>query len=341
MSCGRRDARDRARNAGVKRRTLLGAALAGASASLLAEPAAAQQLTATDVHPANYPTVLAVQWIGEQLASRSGGRYQLRHYHSGQLGRESDALQSARLGVIDICRLYGGGLNNAFPLTSALCLPYAFDSVEHQRRVLDGPVGAAVLDSFQDRGLIGLAIYDSGARHFYNARRPIRGPQDLQGMKVRVPLSDMFMQLLGLFGANPTPLAYGAVYSALETHLIDGAENNLRSFHASRHFEAARYWSLSGHSYAPDVLLMSQVRFDAMSADDQALLRELARESVGRMRQWWDEGEATARAAIAAAGIETGEVDLAAFRAAAAPLVDDYRRDSRIDALYRQIREAA
>ncbi|MCB1628078.1 MAG: TRAP transporter substrate-binding protein DctP, partial [Xanthomonadales bacterium] len=171
--------------------------------------------------------------------------------------------------------------------------------------------------------------------------RPIRGPQDLQGMKIRVPLSDMFMQLLGLFGANPTPLAYGAVYSALETHLIDGAENNLRSFHASRHFEAARYWSLSGHSYAPDILLMSQARFDAMSAADQALLRELARESVGRMRQWWDEGEATAREAIAAAGIETGEVDVAAFRAAAAPLVGDYRRDPRIDALYRQILEAA
>lgn len=325
-----------------RRRTLAGLLALGGGA-LTAPPALAQArpLTATDVHPANYPTVRAVQWIGEQFARLGSSGKGLRLYHSGQLGREADALQAVRFGVVDICRVYGGGLNEAFPLTTALCLPYVFDSVVHQRRVLDGPVGESVLASFATRGLVGLAIYDSGARHFYNARRPIREPADLHGLKIRVPLSDLFMQLLRLFGANPTPLAYGAVYSALETRLIDGAENNLRSFHASRHFEAASHWSISGHSYAPDFLLISQQALAAMSGDDQALLKRLARESVGHMRRWWDEGEAEAQAAIDAAGIQTGQVDVQAFRKAAEPLLQQYRRNRQIDALWAQIREQA
>ncbi len=303
------------------------------------ETDAALALTASDVHPAQYPTVLAVRWIGEQLQLKTQGRIILRQYHSGQLGRESDAIDMVRLGVLDLTRVYSGALNNTFPLTAALCLPFAFDSVAHLRGVLDGPVGAEVLADFERRDLIGLAIYDSGARCFYNARRPVRQPQDLHGMKLRVPASDMFLNLLRGFGANPTPLAYGAVYSALETRLIDGAENNLRSFHASRHFEAARYWSQSEHSYAPDMLVISKRRLLALEPDDQQLLRQLAKESVAVMRRLWDEGEAQARAAITAAGVEQVGVDVAAFRAAAQPVVTSYRQDSDIDRLYRSIRE--
>lgn len=298
-------------------------------------------LTASDVHPAQYPTVLAVRWIGEQLELQTQGRLALRQYHSGQLGRESDAIDMVRLGVLDLTRVYAGALNNAFPLTSALCLPFAFDSIAHLRRVLDGAIGTEVLAEFEQRDLIGLAIYDSGARCFYNARRPVRRPEDLHGMKLRIPASDMFLNLLRGFGANPTPLAYGAVYSALETRLIDGAENNLRSFHASRHFEAARYWSQSEHSHAPDMLVISRKRYLALDAEDQVLLRRLAAESVAVMRLLWDEGETSARSAIEAAGVEQVEVDTPAFRAAAAPVVESYRRNPDIDRLYRSIREQA
>jgi tripartite ATP-independent transporter DctP family solute receptor len=324
-----------------RRQLLQGLAAAPLLAPGVALAAAARPLTATDVHPSNYPTVAAVRWIGEQLEAATDGRVRIRLYHSGQLGRESDAIDMARFGALDIVRVYAGALNNAFPLTQALCLPSLFQSTDHLRRVLDGEVGAAVLADFARRDLVGLAIYDCGARCFYNTIRPIERPQDLHGLKFRVPPSDIFMRLLRELGANPTPLAYGEVYSALETRLIDGAENNLRSFHASRHFEAAGYWSESAHSYAPDLLLISRRSFEALRADDQALLRELATRSVGLMRQLWDAGEAEASAALAAAGVRRNPIDTEAFGRALAPLLDDYRRDPTLSPLITRIRSEA
>lgn len=329
----------------MRRRQLL-AGVAGAGAlGALGMPALAAGprpvLTATDVHVSDYPTVQAMRWIGETLERETGGRLRLRLYHSGQLGREAEAIDMARFGAIDFARVYSGALNNAFPLTRALCLPYVFDSVAHMRQAMDGAVGQAVLDGFAERDLVGLAIYDSGARCFYNARRPVRTPADLAGMKIRVPVSDIFIRMLRLFGANATPLSLGEVYSGMETHMIDGAENNIRSFHSSRHFEAARYWSQSEHSYAPDVLLLSRRTWEALAPADRDLLRDTARASVQVMRQAWDASEASAREQVLAAGIETNVVDTASFRRAAAPLLAEYRSDPRIDALYARIRAIA
>lgn len=320
----------------------IGAALAAPmlGAKALAD-GGSQVLTATDVHVKDYPTVEAVRWIGETLQRETGGRLSIRQYHSGQLGRESEAIDMVRFGAIDMTRVYSGALNNAFPLTQALCLPYTFDSVAHMRRAMDGGVGKAVLDGFSRRGLVGLAIYDSGARCFYNTKHPIRTPADLQGLKIRVPVSDIFIRMLRLFGANPTPLSLGEVFSGMETHMIDGAENNIRSFHSSRHFEAARYWSQTEHSYAPDVLLVSQRTLDGLRSSDRELLLETARRSVAVMRQLWDESEAKARTAVFESGVQRNEADLAAFARTAEPLLSAYRRDPAIDALYRRIRDLA
>jgi tripartite ATP-independent transporter DctP family solute receptor len=325
----------------MKRRDLLQAAVAVGVGGLARNTQAASVLTATDVHPSNYPTVEAVRFIGAGLARETGGELSLRLYHSGQLGRESDAVDMARFGAIDLTRVYCGALNNAFPLTRALCLPATFDSVAHQRRALDGEVGDAVLRDFARRDLVGLAIYDSGPRCFYNIQRPIVVPGDLRGLKLRVPPSDIFMRMLRGFGANPTPLAYGEVFSALETRLIDGAENNIRSFHASRHFEGARYWSQSAHSWAPDVLLISRRRFDMLDASQRELLQHLARESVAVMRARWDEGEAQAREAIAKAGVQINPVDAAAFARAVEPLMHEELRDADLQRLHRAIRDQA
>lgn len=326
------------------RRQLLagGAALLGAALLPRAIAQAGMRvLTATDVHVKDYPTVAAVRWIGEQLEAATDGRVRMRQYHSGQLGRESEAIDMARFGAIDITRVYSGALNNAFPLTQALCLPYVFESTAHQRRALDGEVGAMVLKGFEARGLVGLAVYDSGPRCFYNTRHPIVQPRDLHGLKIRVPVSDIFIDMLRLFGANPTPLSLGEVFSGMETHMIEGAENNIRSFQSSRHFEAARYWSKSEHAYAPDVLLMSRRSFDALGPRDRSLLLELARASVPVMRAKWDESEAVARRTVAESGVLSNDCDIPAFRRAAQPLLDAYQRNPAIADLTRRIRALA
>jgi tripartite ATP-independent transporter DctP family solute receptor len=311
---------------------LPGRALAGAEATTL---------TATDVHVSNYPTVEAVRFIGQTLERETGGRVRIRQYHSGQLGRESEAIDMARYGAIDITRVYGGALNNAFPLTIPLCLPYVFDSTGHMRRALDGGIAQTVLDGFRTRELVGLAIYDSGARCFYNTRRPLVVPEDLRGLKIRVAASDIFIRLVRMLGANPTPMSLGDTFSGMETHMIDGAENNMRSFHSSRHFEAASFWSQSEHSRAPDILLISQRSLQALRPGDRDLLIDVARESVKVMRRLWDASEAEARQAVSAAGVAFNDVDGAAFRTAARPLVDDFLADAAIADIHRRIRAAA
>ncbi len=323
----------------LTRRGLLlgaGAAIAGIRPAL-----AKTFLTAADVHVAGYPTVEAMRWMGEKIARESGGRLGLQVYHSGQLGRENDTINLARFGVLDITRVNMAALNNAFPATRVLSAPYVFDSSAHMRRALDGPVGREILRRFELRGLVGLAYYDSGARCFYNVHRPVNEPADLHGLKVRVPPSDIFIALGRALGANPTPLSYGEIYSALQTHLIDGAENNWITFDTSRHFEVARYWSQSEHSYSPEALLMSKHRFDGLSARDQELLQTAATESVTYMRTLWDQAEEASRTKVIAAGTRVNEVDRASFHRAAAPVLKEYLQSPELDELYRGIRAVA
>ena len=303
--------------------------------------ARARKMTAADVHVAGYPTVEAVRWIGERLARETQGRLGIRVYHAGQLGRESDTIDLARYGALDFTRVNFAPLNNPFSLTQIFSLPYVFDSVEHMRHAADGEPGRVVLKSFEQRDLIGLAIYDAGTRSFYTVSRPVREPADLHGLKIRVPPSDIFIELARALGANPTPLPFGEVYSAMQTHLIDGAENNWRTLHTSRQFEVAQHWSGTHHSHSPEALLMSKRAFDALSGDDQALLLQLARESVPYMRSLWDRMEAESREHVLAAGIEVTEIDMPAFRRAAQPLLERYLESESLRSLYSQIRALA
>ena len=298
-------------------------------------------LTAADVHVDGYPTVEAVRWMGETLAHETGGRIGIRVYHSGQLGRETDAINLARFGALDIARVNVSALNNAFPLTDILALPYVFESTQHMRRCLDSATGREILQAFEFRGLVGLAFYDSGVRCFYNNRRAVVEPADLAGLKIRVPPSDIFVDFVRALGANPTPLSYGEVFSALQTHLIEGAENNWTTFYTSRQFEVARHWSQSVHSFAPEVLLMSKQRLDSMTSADRELVLDVAARSVPYMRQRWDQREAESQAAVEKAGVQVAQVDRKAFQKATAPMIETYLKDQALRRLYGQIRALA
>jgi len=298
-------------------------------------------LTSADVHPKGYPTVEAVRFIGERLEKETAGRLRINVYYSGQLGREPDTVDLVRLGALDIARVNFAALNNAFPLTQLFSLPYVFDSVEHMRRVVDGPIGRSVLDTFAKRDLIGLAIYDAGMRCFYNVRRPVVEPQDLHGLKMRVPASDIFIEFVRALGANPTPLPVGDVYSGMQTHLIDGAENNWRTFHSSRQFEVARHWSNSEHSHSPEALLMSRKSFAALSSSDRELLTSVAAESVPYMRGLWDRMNEESRQTVLRAGVQAVDVDRAAFQVAVQPVTKRYLARSDLHEMHAAIRALA
>jgi len=270
--------------------------------------ASARDFRSADVHPTDYPTVGAVRYMGKLLLDQSKGRFGVRVYPSGALGTEKDNIEQLKIGALDMMRINVGVLNSVVPETIVTVLPFVFRSTEHMRKVLDGPVGDEILASMETQGLIGLAFYDSGSRSFYTTKKPINTLADMKGLKIRVQQSDLFVAMIEALGANPTPMPLGEVYTALKTGIVDAAENNWPSYESTRHFEAAKFYSQTEHSLAPEVLVFSKKVWDKLSKEDQALLRKTAKESVPHMRKLWDEREVKARKTVEAAGVKAGTV---------------------------------
>ena len=271
-------------------------------------------LNSADAHASDYPTVQGVQAMADMVAERSGGRLSMKIFAGGQLGSERDTLELTVFGALDLNRVNLAPLNSIASETVVPALPFLFNSIGHMRRALDGAPGQAILDSLEPHGLVGLCFYDSGARSFYNTRGPIMEPSDLRGLKIRVPNSDVYVSMVGALGANATPMSFGEVYQGLVQGVIDGAENNWPSYEATRHFEAAQYYSLSRHVMAPEALVMSKRSWDRLSPDDQDLFRQAARDSVPVMRALWDARVDASRQRVLDAGIQANEIpDIGAF----------------------------
>ncbi|MBV0912224.1 TRAP transporter substrate-binding protein [Anianabacter salinae] len=303
----------------------LGAALLASAAMASAAAACEITLRSSDTHPEGYPTVAAVEAMGDMLEERSDGRLCIEVFHSAQLGEEKDTIEQTQFGVIDMNRVSLGPFNNIIEETQVPSLPYIFRSVEHMHKVMDGPVGQQILDAFSDHDLVGLAFYDGGSRSFYNSEKPINSMDDLAGMKFRVMQSDMFVDMVAALGANATPMPYGEVYSSIQTGVIDGAENNWPSYDSSGHFEVAKYYTLDQHLIVPEVLVMAKSSFDKLSAEDQQLVRDAAKESVPVMRELWQAREAESEARVRAAGVEiVTDIDKTPFIEAMGPVYEKY-----------------
>lgn len=300
-------------------------AAAFAVGSLLVGVANAETvLRSSDTHPDGYPTVEAVKYMGDLIKQRTDGRYSVEVYHSAQLGEEKDTIEQTQTGVIDLNRVSMGPFNGIVPETAVPSLPYMFRSVEHMRHVMDGPVGDQILKAFEAHGLVGLAFYDSGARSFYNTKKDITSMADMKGMKFRVIQSDVFVDMVNALGANATPMAYGEVYSALQTGVIDGAENNWPSFESAKHYEVAKHYTMDQHQIVPEVLVMSKASWDKLSPEDQTIVRQAAKDSVVKMRELWDAQEKKSRGIVEAAGVKVSEIDKQPLIDAMKPVYDKY-----------------
>jgi tripartite ATP-independent transporter DctP family solute receptor len=310
---------------------------AGFVLGLLTSVASAQTLKASDIHPDGYPTVEAVKWMGEELSKATNGRLSIQMFHSGQLGQEKDTIEQTQFGAIDINRINMAPFNGLIPETSIPALPFLFRSVEHMHKVMDGPIGDEILATFAAHDLIGLAFYDSGARSFYNSKHPIKTLDDMKGLKIRVQQSDLFIDLIKALGGNPTPMPFGEVYSSLQTGVVDGAENNWPSYESTRHFEVAKYYSMSEHSMSPEILAMSKITWDKLSADDQALIRKTAKASVAKMREMWVAREKASEAVVRAGGVEVNTIDKTPFIKAVEPVYAKYVGDAKLKDLVARI----
>jgi len=310
----------------TQRRTVLKGALALSAGALIGgcEARLSNLFTSSDTHPADYPTVQAVEEMGRLLERETGGRLGIKVFAGGQLGSETDTLEITSFGGLDLNRVNLAPLNSMEPATIPFALPFVFESVEHMRRVADSEVGDEVLASLEPHGLIGLCFYDSGARHFYNTRGPIRTPADMAGLKLRVPASDLYVAMVNVLGANAVPIPYGEVYQALAQGVIDGAENNWPSFVSARHYEVAGFYSLTAHLLTPEVLVMSAAAWNELSPEDRTLVKRAARASVPYMRRLWDARVAEARETILASSVKVNEVETEPFATLMRPVWDEF-----------------
>ncbi|WIJ26171.1 TRAP transporter substrate-binding protein [Devosia sp. RR2S18] len=308
------------------------------AATLMVSTVSAQTvLRSSDTHPDGYPTVEAVERFGELLEEKTDGRYTVEVFHSAQLGQEADTIEQTQFGVIDLNRISIGAFGTQVPEATVTQLPFIFRSTEHFHNVLDGPVGEEILAAFDAVDVVALAFYDGGARSFYNSQKPIETPADMEGLKIRVMQSDIFVDMVGALGGNATPMPYGEVYSGIQTGVIDGAENNYPSYDTAGHAEVAKYYSLDEHLMVPEVLVVSKVLWDGLSPEDQAAFREAAEESVAYQRELWAAQEEESRAAVEALGATINEVDKQPFIDAMAPVYEKYVTDPALQDLVARI----
>ncbi|UOQ48688.1 TRAP transporter substrate-binding protein [Gracilibacillus caseinilyticus] len=275
--------------------------------------------------PADYPTTIGAKEFARLVEEKTDGRYKIKVYHGGQLGDEKRAVELTQLGAIDFVR------SNTTPLTEfndqigVLAMPFLFEDEEKKWDQLTGEVGNTLLNTFSGTRLVGLAFYDSGERSFYNTVRPIKSPEDLQGLKIRVQSSELAIDIVESLGASATPMDYGEVYSSLQNGVIDGAENNFPSYYTSSHYNVAKYYTVNGFQGAPEVLLASQETWDQLSEEDQAIFKEAATESIEVQREAWDELTEVSKEKVTEAGSELIEVDdVSEWREAVQPVYDKY-----------------
>jgi len=300
--------------------------LAGVSAAVAlsfgaATAASALEIKSSDVHPMGYPTTDAIQYMGELLETWTSGRMTIKIFHSMQLGGEKEALEQVQVGALEMTRVSVGVVGPIVPEFNAFNLPYFFTSTDHMHKVVDGEIGTDLLNKLEKGGLIGLGYMDAGSRSFYNKERPIRTLADLDGLKIRVMQNPIFVDMVNSMGGNGLSVAFNELYTAMQTGVVDGAENNPPTYHSQKHYEIAGHYTLTEHLMVPEIFVFSKKVWDTLSPLDQQLIRKASAMAVIKERELWAAREVAALEELRASGINViTDVDKGPFIEATEPV---------------------
>ena len=305
-----------------------------AAASLLSARAVFAEdkmvLKSSDVHPEGYPTVVAVQNMGKKLSDATDGRLSIQVYPSMQLGGEKESLEMAQVGALALTRVSVGVMGPIVDDLNVFNLPFVFRDIDHMHKVIDGEIGQGLLKKIDDdpnSGLIGLAWMDAGARNIYNAKHPVAKLEDLEGLKIRTMGNPMFVDMANAMGANGVAMGYDQLINALQTGVVDGAENNYPSYDTGQHYNYAPYISTTQHLIIPEIIVFSKKVWDTLSADDQGLIRKFAKEAQLDERNLWDQAEKKSLEDMKAHNVTVTEItpeEKKRFQAAMKPVWDKY-----------------
>jgi len=283
---------------------------------------------ASDVQPPGYPTVAATENLGKKLSEATQGRLSIQMYPSMQLGGEKETIEQTQIGAIQISRVSVGTMGPIVDDINVINMPFLFKNTGHANKMMDGPIGQELLDKITaspNANLVALCWMDSGARSLYNTKHPIKSIEDVKGLKFRVIGNPIFVDMMNALGGNGISMGYDQVFSALQTGVIDGAENNMPSYVFSNHYTAAKYVTLTEHLIIPEMLVFSKRIWNTLSADDQNLIKKFAREAQLEEREYWNQYEQKALEKAKAAGSQIIEIaDKTPFQNAVKPVWDKY-----------------
>jgi tripartite ATP-independent transporter DctP family solute receptor len=318
----------------MKRRDVLKVGAASAALALtggLGTTAFAQQklvLKATDVHPLGYPTVEAVVRMGKKLESATNGRLSIQMYPSMQLGGEKEMIEQAQVGALAFARISVGPMGPIVPELNVFNLPFMFRDDAHMEKVIDGAIGDEMLKKLSDHptaGLIGLCWMNAGTRNVYNSKKPIRTIDDLKGLKIRMMGNPVFVDSMNALGGNGVAMGFDQLINAMQTGVVDGAENNYPTYASGQHYRYAKYYSLTGHLMIPEILVFSKKVWEGLSKEDQALITKFSKEAQQEQRKLWYEAEEKSVKQIKDAGVDIVKIDdKKPFQAAVKPVWDKY-----------------
>ncbi|MFH0784988.1 MAG: TRAP transporter substrate-binding protein [Pseudomonadota bacterium] len=310
------------------RKSIVGLALTLGAVGMMSTSVSALELKAADVHPEGYPNVVAMQNLGKKLEAETKGRLTLKMFPGAILGDEKAMIEQTQVGAIAILRTSLGPVGPVVPEVNVFNMPFVFRDEAHMRKVIDGPIGDDLLAKItaSPSKMVALGWMDGGTRNLY-LKKPIHTPADLKGQKVRMMGNPLFIDTMNAMGGNGIAMGFGELYSALQTGVVDGAENNEPTYFTQNHYSVAKYYSLTGHLIIPEIFVMSRLVWDKLSADDQALMKKLAREAQMEQRVLWDKKVAESKEGLKKAGVEFIEVDKKPFYDATAPVREKYGKN--------------
>lgn len=279
-------------------------------------------LKAADVHPVGYPNVVAIESLGKKLEAATNGKFKLQMFPGGVLGSEKEIVEQTQIGAIQIARISLGVLGPVVPDVNVFNMPFVFRDEAHMRAVIDGPIGKELLDKItaSPARLVALGWMDGGSRSLYT-KKEIKSPADLKGLKIRVMGNPLFVETMNAMGGNGITMGHTDTFSALQTGVVDGAENNPPTLFTANHYTTGvKYYTQTTHLIIPEIFVMSKIIWDKLSKDEQALTMKFSREAQFEQRVLWDKSVTDYSVKLKAAGIQFVSVDKKPFYDATAPV---------------------
>ncbi|MBY7999784.1 TRAP transporter substrate-binding protein [Vibrio fluvialis] len=299
--------------------------LACTVSTLLGSNVYAATLKLSHALPTEHPVHQSLEYFADHVKKEANLRVKV--YPNGTLGDESEGLQMVQNGTVAFTKASAATLNTFAPDYKLLSLPYLYKDRAQYDAVLNGPIGEEILASSRDAGFIGLAFLDAGSRSFYTSK-PIKTPDDLKGLKIRVQNSALSIDTIKALGGTPVPLPYGELYSAMQQGVVDGAENNVPSYYSSRHYEVKNVFSRDNHTMVPDVLVISTSVWDSLTDEQREGVRKAAKETVKVQEDNWAKYVEKATQDLKQHNVTFVESDIAKFQAAVQPVYDKFKTDN-------------